>query len=188
MVDKLAKTGEGIAAEAAGGYTAAAISLAGDEWKYRMAEGQRFFDSPAGKVTAVIILVGGLALAGWMIWGATHNEVAAAANTRIFVDAATGKPFKVDISVTREIPAPAPSGGKTGYPAELCFWTADGKEKSEPTAVLLNSDVGKPGPTFCPDCKRLVVGHNPRPVPGARPPPTEAEYRANPSRFRGGGD
>ena len=59
-------------------------------------------------------------------------------------------------------PVKSPHSGKeTGYEPERCYWTADGKPKPEPTYVLLNAAVGKPGPTFCQDCKRLVVGLNP---------------------------
>jgi len=57
------------------------------------------------------------------------------------------------------------TGERTLYPAELCYWTKDGKAKSEPTAVLLNDLVGKPGKTFCHDCGRQVVGRNPMPPP-----------------------
>jgi len=55
---------------------------------------------------------------------------------------------------------------RTGYPAERCYWTKDGKAKAEPTYVLLNEYINKPGPTICPDCGRLVEPHNP-------PPPAE---------------
>ena len=39
------------------------------------------------------------------------------------------------------------------------------KAKLEPTYVLLNKYIGKPGPTICPDCGREVKGHNPLPPP-----------------------
>lgn len=55
------------------------------------------------------------------------------------------------------------TGRRTLVPAESCYWTRDGKAKLEPTFVLLNELVGKPGPTICPDCGRKVVGLNPRP-------------------------
>lgn len=76
-------------------------------------------------------------------------------------------------------PVKCPDTGKeTGYEAELCYWTKDGHPKDEPIPVLLNKYKGDPGPTFCPDCGRLVVYHNPLAVEGHTPPPTEEEYRA----------
>jgi hypothetical protein len=82
------------------------------------------------------------------------------------------------LKVGDQIPVKSPHSGKsTGYPAELCYWTKDGVIKSEPTAVLLRSHLGERSPTFCPDCGRLVVGHNPRPSQGDKPPPTQAEYK-----------
>jgi hypothetical protein len=93
------------------------------------------------------------------------------------MDATTGKPYNYSIKLGDKIPVKAPSGGMAGYPAEPCYWTKDGKIKNDPTYVLLNEYVGKPGPTFCPDCGRLVRSHNPAPQgPETRPPPTKAEY------------
>ena len=105
---------------------------------------------------------------------------------RWFVDSTTGKPFKYELKIGTPVPVPAPSGGNTGYPAELCYWTKDGKIKDQPTPVLLNELIGKPGSTFCPDCGRLVVGHNPAPNPEKPAPPTEAEYKARGGRAPGG--
>jgi hypothetical protein len=101
------------------------------------------------------------------------------ASTSTYVCSETGKPFKHANKVGETIPILSPFSGKnTGYPAEACFWTADGSTKKDPTWVLLNSVVGKTGPTFCPDCGRLVVGHNPAPKPGGTAPPTRAEWFA----------
>ena len=71
-----------------------------------------------------------------------------------------------------------------GVPQPRIFWTKDGKPKQDPTPVLLNSWIGKSGPTFCPDCGRLVVGHNPIPGPNSKPPPTKADYEKNPAGGR----
>ena len=54
--------------------------------------------------------------------------------------------------------------------------TLGSEAKDKPTPVLLNQYVNKPGPTFCPDCGRLVRMHNPGPAVGVKPPPTKAEY------------
>jgi len=144
-----------------------------------MASFREFLDSQGGKVLAAVLLVvaaGAIFFALRSVIG--PSEGAAIANDRWFVDSQTGKGFRVTIRPGMEIPTEAPSGGKTGYPAELCYWTKDGHISTEPFPVLLNQTVGKPPPTFCPDCGRLVVGHNPRPEPGATPPPTQAEYKA----------
>jgi hypothetical protein len=106
------------------------------------------------------------------------SEAAAQSKNRIFIDAETRKPFEHELQVGETIPTMAPSGKKTGFPAELCYWTADGKIKDKPTPVLLNRYIGARNlPTFCPDCGRLVVGHNPRPVKDDNPPPTEAQVQ-----------
>lgn len=137
---------------------------------------REYFASGGGKTLAIGAAVVAVVLLVWVAWANFRNSDAATANERIFIDATTGKPYNLSLKAGMAIPAAAPSGKETGYPAELCYWTADGKPKDEPTPVLLNEWAGKAGPTFCPDCKRLVVGHNPRPGPGRSPPPTEAEY------------
>ncbi len=102
-----------------------------------------------------------------------------AAETPLFVDVDSGKTFPLALTAGLTLPVKSPFTGKsTGYPAELCFWTKDGKPKADPTAVVLNELLGKPGPTFCPDCGRLVVHHNPAP-PNARLPMTREEYESS---------
>ena len=94
----------------------------------------------------------------------------------LFVDSETGKTFTLELKRGMTFPVISPYTGRaTGYQPEACFWNADGTTKSTPTYVILNSDLGKSGPTFCPDCGRLVVPHNPPPS-GQRPPPTRDEY------------
>ena len=99
-------------------------------------------------------------------------------NDRVFICAETGKTFNYTIKRGDMFPIKSPYSGKnTGYEAEKCFWTADGKIKKEPTYVLLNEFVKKPGPTFCPDCHRQVVRFNPPPLEGSEPPPKESEMK-----------
>lgn len=63
-------------------------------------------------------------------------------------------------------------GQMAGYSAETCYWTKDANgewiAKLEPTYVILKLRLDPNGgePTFCPDCGKEVVGHNP-------PPPEE---------------
>jgi hypothetical protein len=139
-----------------------------------------YFQTAAGKGIGIGLTLVALLLAVWSVrsaFGPTDAE--AIANHRVFIDAATGKTFKHTIKAGEMLPIDAPSGGKTGMPAETCFWTKDGQVKKEPTYVLLNENARPPkkGPTFCPDCGRLVTPMNPPAFPGRKPPPTEAEYK-----------
>lgn len=60
-------------------------------------------------------------------------------------------------------PMKSPDSGKmTGYPAEACYWYDCGKIQNG-TWVVLNSTLGKKGPTLCPKCDHEVTGHNPLP-------------------------
>jgi len=137
---------------------------------------REFLQGPKGQFVAGGFAVLAAATAAYSIFANVGSPVDEQ-NTRVFVDAETLKPFKVNLRGAT-IPALAPSGKKTGYPAELCYWTADGKTKTEPTPVLLNEYKGSNAPTYCPDCGRLVVGQNPVPGPTSKPPPTAAERKA----------
>ena len=146
-----------------------------------------FMDSAAGKaVAAAAVLVAAAAV--YLSFRANFGQSSAAAMSRerTFICAQANEPFEYTLAVGDRIPVKSPhSGQNTGYPAELCYWTADGRVKEEPTPVLLRSHVGEKGPTFCPDCGRLVVGHNPRPDLGdTNPPPTKEQYKPRPTRAR----
>jgi hypothetical protein len=132
---------------------------------------------PAGMTVAAVLLVAGLYFAIQAVRGVTSTEGARLSAERVFVDAKTGKSYEITLKPGMPMPAPAPSGGNTGYPAEACYWTKDGKAKEDPTYVLMNDYLGKKEPTFCPDCGRLVKGHNPRPGEGVPVPPTQEEYK-----------
>jgi len=152
------------------------------ERKYKMLQGVReFLESTAGKVVSVIlILVALIAIYFSVRSNFGQSDAASMSADRMFVDSTTGKPFSHELVIGEKLPVKAPSGGMTGYPAELCFWNADGTIRSKPYPVLVNAYLGKKGPTFCPDCGRLVVPHNPMPMKGDTPPPTKAEYDAHP--------
>lgn len=82
----------------------------------------------------------------------------------MFVCSETNKPFEYTMREGEDYPVMSPfSNKKTGYPAEACYWTKDGKRKSRATYVVLNSRINKPGDTICPDCGRVIVSHNPLP-------------------------
>jgi hypothetical protein len=146
-----------------------------------------FVNSPKGRPIAIgfavlAVLVGGYFLFGTMFG---QSEAAASSTDRVFICSETGKTFRYTLKIGDMTPVLSPYSGKnTGYEPEPCYWTADGKVKKEPTYVLLNQAVGKPGPTFCPDCKRLVVGLNPPATENGKPPPTEQEYSTRGGRPR----
>jgi hypothetical protein len=138
---------------------------------------RKFLQSGAGKVLAGVVVIVGLVLAFYSLRGVTTDAGEELARNRMFIDIETGQPFEHELEMGKPFPVRAPSGKESGYPAEACYWTKDGKTKSEPTYVFVSS-VWKGGsePTFCPDCGRLVVGHNPKPSADSTPPPTKEEY------------
>lgn len=118
-------------------------------------------------IAGIATVVAVAAFAVWSISGTLSNPTA---NTN-YIDA-------VDASdVSNPVPLPkfyAPAGATAPYkspttgknavwPAERCYWTKDGKGKTVPTLVLLNSLVGKPGDTICPDCGRKIYPRFPMP-------------------------
>ncbi|RYG86344.1 hypothetical protein EON77_03950 [bacterium] len=141
---------------------------------------REFLKSTGGTIAGVVVTLVAVAAAAMSLKSSLgQSEAAAMANNKPFVDAETLKGFTYVPKLGDTIPVASPFTGKrTGYPAELCFWTKDGKEKAEPTYVLMNQAVGKSGPTFCPDCGRLVTLYNQRPGPTAKVPPTKDEAAA----------
>jgi hypothetical protein len=141
-----------------------------------------FAKTTVGKATLAVVIVGACIFSIYQmksLFG--KSQAAAIGNARIFIDSESMKSYPVDLSnlVGQTFPVYSPISGKnTGYPAELCYWTKDGNVKSDPTPVLLNHFIGKSEPTFCPDCGRLVVSHNPMAVAGRTPPLTQEEYDA----------
>ncbi len=81
-----------------------------------------------------------------------------------------GKPFEYTVQRGDREPVESPhTGRRTGYSAEKCYWTKDAggnwAAKPEPTFVLLKTklDPNTTEETYCPDCGKEVVGHNPLP-------------------------
>lgn len=131
------------------------------------------------RIAAGAFCVAAVVLAAYFIRSFFHGDTVDDAYYTTYICTETGKSFRHKNALGERLPIYSPYTGKnTGMPAEACFWTADGQPKDSPTWVLLNEEMGKTGPTFCPDCGRLVVGHNPRPGAGVRPPPTRAEFAA----------
>lgn len=133
--------------------------------------------SRMGQVAAVLLVLIACTAAFFSIKSMFGSPTVSAERDRIFICSQTGKSFTHELQIGETIPVYSPySGTNTGYPAELCYWTKDGKPKDDPTPVLLNTWIHKPEPTFCPDCGRLVVLDNPAPLPGSKPPPTQEEW------------
>ena len=98
----------------------------------------------------------------------------------VFMCVETNKTFLYGMREGEQWPVVSPyTQKKTGYPTEQCYWTRDGKRKRDPTYVVLNEKLGKPGDTICPDCGHIVTGHNKLPPPEVKmedglPPPSSA--------------
>ncbi len=125
---------------------------------------REFLQSRAGTVTAGAVTLVCLVFIIWYLFsgGAPELDV----DSRTYICSESGKVFKAKIKDGESWPVTSPySKKRTGYPAERCYWTKDGGVKKDPTYVLLNEDIGKPGPTICPDCGRKVYKHNPAPPP-----------------------
>jgi len=131
---------------------------------------RRFLDTGTGKGVAIAVVLIGVVAAGWSLRGVTTSEGEELASKRVYINAKTNEVLYLTFDLKTKVPMDA-------YPAEACYWTKDGKPKKEPTYVLLNTYKGSSDPTFCPDCERLVVGHNPAPGPNVQVPPTKAEYK-----------
>lgn len=141
-----------------------------------------FLRGRSGAIVAIAFtLLVGVAVF-WSLKG-TMTTAGSDANRRTYICSKTLKAYELTVDPSTPLPAPSPySGSNTGYPAELCYWTKDGKIKSDPTPVLLtmwtSEDYANPPPTFCPDCGRLVVRHNAMPKSGDKAPPTQSEYES----------
>ncbi len=149
----------------------------------RAEESGGFLSNGAVQKIAIPLGVVALMYLGWSMWRGNDSDALAADSSTIWFIDDQGNTFQQKMEIG-QAEFTSPKTGKPAYPAELCFWTRDGKSKGDATKVLLNRYKGIDGPTFCPDCGRLVTDHNPHPVPGVdvRVPPTKAEYDAGKRR------
>jgi hypothetical protein len=115
-----------------------------------------------GTAGALVILALAIGLLGWRVLRKDPNVIAT--EKRHFICSETLKVFEYSLKEGDRYPIRSPYSKKnTGWPAEACYWNADGTVKREPTYVLLNEFIGVEGPTICPDCGKKVVRHNPLP-------------------------
>ena len=136
--------------------------------------------SSGRKNVAVAFAIAAIVIAAYVVYSSSARGLPSDPNISMYVDSETGKAFPHKNAIGEDLPIYSPVSGKnTGYPGEACYWTADGATKTKPTWVILNDYLDKPGPTFCPDCGRLVVSHNPEPSPESQPPPTQEQWRAS---------
>jgi hypothetical protein len=91
------------------------------------------------------------------------NDAADFANAVVCIDADTGAVVKDFVPPAGKMMPWEGKGYKSLYAAERCYYTKDGKVKSEPTYVLVKRLMGKDEETVCPDCGRKVVLRNPSP-------------------------
>lgn len=119
---------------------------------------------PALALVAIIATIGALTALAIQFTGRAP-DYGSLTRQRTAKDAVTGELFeKFHIKDGDTLPWVNPkTGQRTLYPVERCYWTRDGKAKTEPTFVILNEMLGKEGPTICPDCAHVVVRHNPEP-------------------------
>jgi len=108
-----------------------------------------------------------LTVAALLVWVSAASEnrgLIERANTRIFVCTETGRSFPHRWQEGEEEPIESPFTGRpTAWLAEQCYWTRDGRAKRTPTYVVVKERLGLKEKTFCPDCGREVVSHNPMP-------------------------
>lgn len=121
-------------------------------------------------IVAVVVFIAAGAVAWITMGGETVEDIAA---DRAFICGECGAVFEHTLQIGEYTPLECDKcGKKAAYPAETCYWTKgpndEWKAKLEPTFVLLKKRVDPESDekTFCPDCGREVVGHNP-------PPPEE---------------
>lgn len=107
---------------------------------------------------AFLLLVGSVAYIWSHFAGASPAD---AANVRTYICAETGKSFTHRLVIGETEPILSPfTNRNTGWRAEACYWTKDGRARKKPTWVLVKQRMGQQGQTFCPDCGREVTPHN----------------------------
>ena len=119
-------------------------------------------------VVAIVLLLATGVIAWIQLGGKSVYDMS---YERAFICAETLKPYEYTIKMGDSMPYYSPHTDRnTGYPAELCYWTRDENgrwaQKDKPTLVLVQKylDPTTEEKTYCPDCGREVVQHNPAPT------------------------
>ena len=146
----------------------------------------------AGRIAVTVLLVIALTGAAWSMMRSFGPDSAKRySDSPLFIDSVTGKTFHYQLKTGDTIPVLSPfTNRNTGYPASFSYWSKGGHILAHPEPVLLNSWLGKSGPTFAPISGRLVTANEKPPRPGSSPPPTKAQYEKWLRRYRvssGGG-
>lgn len=123
----------------------------------------------AAKKQGVLAAVGGLTLVAAIVLIASNirleSEAGEDSRLRTLIDSKTGEVF-ADFRVADEQQPPyanPKTGERTLFPAEACYWSADGTAKITPTMVFLREWIEPGAETRCPDCGKTVTRHNPMP-------------------------
>jgi hypothetical protein len=164
-----------------GGYLRSSVAGSGEIASHDHSIAHRFqewFNTLPGKATAILLLTLCLLGAAWsMMRYFGPNSAQRYSNSPLFIDSVTGKTFHYQLKIGDTIPVLSPfTHRKTGYPASFSYWSRGGHILAHPEPVLLNSWLGKKGPTFAPLSGRLVTANEKPPRPGAAPPPTKSQY------------
>ena len=139
---------------------------------------QDFSHTTLGRLATAVFVVLALLAMGWSAMrNFGPNSAQRYSDAPLFIDSVTGKAFNYQLKIGDTIPVLSPFTGKhTGYPASFSYWSKDGSILKQPEPVLLNSWIGKAGPTFAPLSGRLVTANEKPPRPGSKPPPTKKQY------------
>lgn len=139
---------------------------------------QEWLHTSMGRTTVTAILIMALVGAAWsMMRYFGPNSAQRYSGSPLFIDSVTGKTFYYQLKIGDTIPVLSPfTHRRTGYPASFSYWSKGGHILTHPEPVLLNSWLGKSGPTFAPLSGCLVTANEKPPRPGAAPPPTKAQY------------
>lgn len=105
-----------------------------------------------------------LSIGAWQVFNSNLIAGGSVLSGRRMLNVDTDYRFGTEIGLDfKGWPMKSPDTGKmTAYPAEACYWYDCGKVQNG-TWVVLNSTLGKQGPTLCPKCDHVVTGHNPLP-------------------------